>query len=529
MTIGFSYIGLIWLIMLFVPNFIWTKNKPKDYDEYAKKENKVLLVFERVGQFIVTPAALIFSNFNIHKITFWSVVLLISFICMVIYEIFWIRYFKSEKTMKDFYRNMFGFKVPGASLPVAAFFLLGIYGGNIIMIAGAIILGIGHIGIHLQHRKEAWGAKPKKKLPVRIILGFIKVVGILIQVAIAGIFIILIAGRNTREIQRFVMFKDGVNDCLYVPLKYGEGYVRITGKNENNPVIVSLHGGPGEPTGYSEYAYNDLFTDEYTVVCWDQSGCGRSYYRELEKGDRTVYTMEAQVEDLDALVDYLRDRFNQNKVIILGHSYGTILGAMYSQAHPEKVTAYIGIGQVVSFKDLESEHYSYRDALAQAKAKGDDTTELERVYKEFCDDPTVVNMQPLRQATSVYHQETVPEAIPFSEVLISPYVGVDDVRWIILEFSMFIGNMEYEAIEGDLINQLYQFDIRERYTNYEVPVLFISGSADWTCPCGMVKEYYDTIEAPKKSMYVMEGCGHGPQSQLPEDFVSAVKQFVKSA
>ena len=75
MKIGFSYIGLIWLIMLFVPNFIWMKNKPKDY-ENAKKENTVLLIFERVGQFIVTPAALIFSNFNIHKITFWSVVFL---------------------------------------------------------------------------------------------------------------------------------------------------------------------------------------------------------------------------------------------------------------------------------------------------------------------------------------------------------------------------------------------------------------------------------------------------------------------
>ena len=103
MKLGFSYIGLIWLIMLFVPNFIWMKNKPKGYEEHVKKENKVLLAFERVGQFIVTPAALIFANFNIHKITFWSAVLLISFICMVIYEIFWIRYFKSEKTMKDFY------------------------------------------------------------------------------------------------------------------------------------------------------------------------------------------------------------------------------------------------------------------------------------------------------------------------------------------------------------------------------------------------------------------------------------------
>ena len=64
MSFGFSYVGLIWLIMLFVPNFIWTKNKPQDYEEYVHKENKVLLIFERLGQFIVTPVALIFSDFN---------------------------------------------------------------------------------------------------------------------------------------------------------------------------------------------------------------------------------------------------------------------------------------------------------------------------------------------------------------------------------------------------------------------------------------------------------------------------------
>ena len=64
MRFGFSYIGLIWLILLFVPNMIWTKNKPQDYEKYVEGENKVLLVLERAGQFIVTPVAIIFSDFK---------------------------------------------------------------------------------------------------------------------------------------------------------------------------------------------------------------------------------------------------------------------------------------------------------------------------------------------------------------------------------------------------------------------------------------------------------------------------------
>ena len=121
MSFGFSYIGMIWLIMTFVPNIIWTKNQPKDYEKYVGNENKVLLALERVGQFIVTPVALLFSDFNYKGWDIWLVVLLISFLCMVLYEIFWIRYFKSEKTMQDFYKGILGIPVAGATLPVFAF------------------------------------------------------------------------------------------------------------------------------------------------------------------------------------------------------------------------------------------------------------------------------------------------------------------------------------------------------------------------------------------------------------------------
>lgn len=151
---GFSYVGLIFLIMLMIPNMIWTKNKPKDYEKYVKDE-KILLVFERIGEILVTCISLIFTDFNINHISRWSVILFIAFILMFLYELYWIRYFKSEKTMKDFYSSLLGIPVAGATLPVLAFLLLGIYGKNIFLIISTIILGIGHIGNHLNHEKEA--------------------------------------------------------------------------------------------------------------------------------------------------------------------------------------------------------------------------------------------------------------------------------------------------------------------------------------------------------------------------------------
>lgn len=151
---GFSYMGLLFLLMLFIPNILWTKHKPKDYEQYAGNENRILLLFERTGEILVSGIVLIFSDFNLREPDLWSVWLALAVAAMLLYEGYWFRYFHSRQEMADFYSSFLGIPVAGASLPVAAFFLLGIYGGNFLLIVATIVLGIGHIGIHLAHRRE---------------------------------------------------------------------------------------------------------------------------------------------------------------------------------------------------------------------------------------------------------------------------------------------------------------------------------------------------------------------------------------
>lgn len=150
--LGFSYMGLIFLLMLIIPNLIWTKKQPQGYS--AENENKLLVLLERVGEVLTTCCVLIFSDFNLQGVSKWSMWLAAAFALMVMYEIWWVRYFKSQRKLADFYSSFLGVPVAGATLPVAAFFLLGIYGKVIWMMIASIVLGIGHIGIHLQHRKE---------------------------------------------------------------------------------------------------------------------------------------------------------------------------------------------------------------------------------------------------------------------------------------------------------------------------------------------------------------------------------------
>ena len=133
---GFSYMGLIFLLMLFIPNIIWTKHKPKDYEQYVVNENKVLLLFERIGEILICGIVLIFSDFNLRKPNLWTIWLILAVLLMLCYEGYWIRYFRSEQKMTDFYSTFLGIPVAGASLPVAAFFFLGIYGAIVLLIGG---------------------------------------------------------------------------------------------------------------------------------------------------------------------------------------------------------------------------------------------------------------------------------------------------------------------------------------------------------------------------------------------------------
>lgn len=150
--IGFSYMGLIFLLMLMIPNLIWTKKQPQGYE--AQNENRILLYMERTGQVLVTCTALIFADFNPGKWSVWSWWLVAAIFLMLLYECWWIRYFRSNCTLADFYSGFFGIPVAGATLPVIAFLLLGIYGKVVWLIVSVVILGIGHIGIHLQHQRE---------------------------------------------------------------------------------------------------------------------------------------------------------------------------------------------------------------------------------------------------------------------------------------------------------------------------------------------------------------------------------------
>ncbi|MDM8275620.1 hypothetical protein [Enorma phocaeensis] len=153
MQFGFSIVGVVFLAMLFIPNIKWAKNQPLGYEELSRRENKTLLAFERIGQVLATCSSVVFvcpQGFSLP----WLLWLLAAFLLMLLYEVAWARYFKGGEKLDGMYQPLGPIPVPIASLPVAALALLGIWYQSPITVIAALMLGIGHIGIHLGHLHE---------------------------------------------------------------------------------------------------------------------------------------------------------------------------------------------------------------------------------------------------------------------------------------------------------------------------------------------------------------------------------------
>ena len=352
------------------------------------------------------------------------------------------------------------------------------------------------------------------------ILSILKWSGIFIIALILIIAIIVLTARAITYFSNRITTENGVDEQIYVTLGGQEQYLLIRGEDITNPVIIWLHGGPSGPDAYVNYVFQKYLVANYTIVNWDQRGCGRTYYRNInsDANNDTATFKQAQV-DLDELVDYVRMRFDAEKVIIVGHSYGTMLGSQYVFDHPDKVSAYIGVGQVVS---IESEICSYEDALRKATENGDDTSAMETAYHAYVDKGTLVDLINLRKHTSKYHIAE-KAANTMLAGIVSPYMGVDDLKW----FFKQVGNLgEYFELNHQLYDYTMITDIQEQGCTYQVPVGFISGSDDWITPVKYSEDYFQLINAPEKSFCLIDGCGHSPQYDDPKAFCCELKRML---
>lgn len=313
-----------------------------------------------------------------------------------------------------------------------------------------------------------------------------------------------------------------VDERRYVLLNGQEQYIHIQGKNVRNPIIVYLHGGPGGPDTVIMHEWSKYLTDEYTVVGWDQRGCGNTYYRNRKNDpNNETVTFPQALEDLDALVDYLRQRFKQEKVIVVGHSYGTLLGSQYALIHPEKVLHYVGVGQFVSVLTAVMKNYEAASVLAYSM-RGN-YWRMKRVYEKVMNDASFENVKELcNMSIPRFARPDCKKMILMG--LKSPYLRLNSVRW---QLKCMFNRGAQKRLTQRLNDYVFGINLMDGLLDYEMPVAFIHGSNDWINPFFCSEKYLDKLTAPKKEKMVIYRCNYAPQYDKPEKFAEILKGILK--
>lgn len=327
-----------------------------------------------------------------------------------------------------------------------------------------------------------------------------------------------------------IVSKHGIEECRYVSLGGIRQYIQIRGQDVNNPIILFLHGGPGNPTSCLSYHYQKDLEKDFTLVNWDQRGCGRTFYENHGKDDPV--TAEQLLLDLDELVDYLCERFGHGKIILLGYSWGTVPGILYAKLHPEKLICYLSVCQCVHI--LSGTVYMAQQTALAARRRGDGAyaQRLEKEIANFrtCDTKfsshAFLSYSRLRDMTCAYQKSATckPMSSYIRTGIMSPNCDLRDLRWKLRQ--LFLGK-EYFAHSASLFYYLsMEFDLRRLAPDFRVPVYFLTSDDDRICPADLIESYYGQICAPAKRILRLHTQTHTLFFDEPQVFCESVRTLL---
>lgn len=287
--------------------------------------------------------------------------------------------------------------------------------------------------------------------------------------------------------------------------------------DSSNPVLLFLHGGPGFPQ-YSFLKKSELRWEEFFTVCyWEQRGTGMSYDASTQ-GD---ITFDRLAEDALEVTKYLKKKYDQEKIYLCGHSWGTLLGSHIVHRHPEHFHAYIGVGQIG--RHYESNQHTYEFLLETAIFRGDKRAEKDIRSVTF--DKEYYKSTDYRRILGRYLNKFGGGA---KRIGYSNLQGVKDLfscshyTWkekLNIPKGIFVS---YDALSKTMATT----DTAQLAPRFDVPVHIIHGKYDYQTSYHEAKRFYEMIEAPNKKLYTFEQSAHSPFVEEHEEFRRILKEEV---
>ena len=319
---------------------------------------------------------------------------------------------------------------------------------------------------------------------------------------------VMMSALRKRNAQDYaVTSPNGIDEARYVQVGGIEQWITIRGENRKNPVLLLLHGGPGDATNPWGYAGFRSWLKTFTVVQWDQRGAGRTLGRN-GPGSASTITIERMAQDGVELAELLRKTLQKDKIVLVGHSWGSILGVFMVKARPELFYAFVGTGQVAD--PTRNYAVAYDDLVKKAQRLGE--TRAIRELKDIGPPPYSGGRGYAiqRKWSNLFEGADFFISSMFAFALTAPGYSLRDIDdWV-----------EGQDLSGrHLIPQTSILKSKTLGGEFAIPVFVIQGAEDFTTPMSLAKSFVNSLDAPRKAFVAVEGGGHFAVFMKPDVFL----------
>lgn len=340
------------------------------------------------------------------------------------------------------------------------------------------------------------------------------IIGILVVTTLLITYLLIISTGKQEQFLEDIgnPLQGSISEKIFVNINGIKQGMFIKSKNDENPVLLFLHGGPGMP----EYAigknYPTVLEDNFTVCYWEQRGTGLSYHVDEKNGDEEI-SFEQLIADTLEVTDYLSKRFGQEKIYLMAHSGGTFIGIQAAAQAPEKYHAYIAIAQIT--KQLESEKLAYSYMLDQFQKMGDKKMQKKLKAIPLLDLETMpASYRGIRD--EAMHQLGIGTTRKMKSVVKGIFLPVMLSGEYKFSEKINIWRGKWSKNSSNLWNRIIATDLTQEVTELAIPVYFFEGIYDYTCSYKLAKEYFEQLKAPKKEFYTFDQSAHSPLFEEPD-------------
>lgn len=276
-----------------------------------------------------------------------------------------------------------------------------------------------------------------------------------------------------------------------------------------NPVLLFVHGGPGMVEFFMEQEYPTGLAQHFTMVWWEQRGAGMSFSADIPP---ETMTMERMIADTVEVADYLRGRFEQDRIFMLGHSWGAYLGIQAAAAAPDRFLAYVGMAQIAH--QLRSEVMAHDHLLAFYRAR-DDAAMVRRLEAAPVSMEDGTSDAWMRLRDRAMHEAGVGHMRGMTSVISGIFLPMWQVRayTVAEKINIWRGKLWSRPFFWD---ELLRDNLSARLTEFDLPIYFLAGRHDYTANVDLSRAYFDKIKAPVKGFYLFPDSAHSPLFEEPE-------------